>query len=76
MGVMMNQSPTAGQPSPIHPGLCARCAHARQVRSDRGSVFWRCALADRDPAFPRYPRLPVVDCRGFALASGGEPQPR
>ena len=45
-------------------GLCLRCVHARIVRS-RTSTYWRCALAEVDPRFERYPRLPVVACEGF-----------
>lgn len=45
-------------------GLCAGCVHAAVVRSRR-SRYLRCALSDMDPAFPRYPRLPVLTCRGF-----------
>jgi hypothetical protein len=47
-------------------GLCARCAHARRVANDRGSVFVRCAYAAVDPAFPKYPRLPVLACAAYA----------
>ena len=46
-------------------GLCALCAHARRIRSDRGSVFFQCTLAARDPRFRRYPALPVLTCAGF-----------
>jgi hypothetical protein len=46
-------------------GLCADCAHARQVVSARGSGFYRCARSTADPRYPRYPRLPVVECRGY-----------
>jgi hypothetical protein len=53
--------------SPI-PGLCANCRHAKIMTSDRGSQFLRCLLADVDPAFPKYPRLPVLSCRGWAPA--------
>ncbi len=45
-------------------GLCARCRHARRVETPR-SVFWRCDLAERDPRFERYPRLPVLVCIGY-----------
>ena len=38
----------------------------RRVESDRGSVFYRCALAEIDPRFPKYPRLPVIICDGYA----------
>lgn len=44
-------------------GLCATCRHARAVES-RTSVFVHCGLAWTDPAFPRYPRLPVAACAG------------
>jgi hypothetical protein len=30
------------------------------------SAFWRCARADSDPRFLRYPPLPVRACPGFA----------
>lgn len=49
---------------PLHPGLCAACEHLRLLSSKR-SVFVRCGLADSDPAFVRYPPLPVRLCRGF-----------
>jgi hypothetical protein len=46
------------------PGLCSDCIHMREVSSDRGTVFYRCALSDTDSRFPRYPRLPVLHCSG------------
>jgi hypothetical protein len=56
-------------------GLCADCRYARRVVSARGSEFWRCARAD-DPAlgdrFPKYPRLPVRTCRGYARRDESE----
>ena len=45
-------------------GLCAICAHARRVTSGRGAVFWLCGRSAADPAFPKYPRLPVLRCDG------------
>lgn len=56
-----------------HPGLCATCQHLNLLASPR-SVFVRCGLAVADPAFPRYPPLPVLHCRGYrpaAPAPGG-----
>lgn len=50
---------------PVAPGLCATCEHLRLVASSR-SVFVRCGLAEADPAFPRYPPIPVVACSGYA----------
>lgn len=46
------------------PGLCGDCRHARVVESDRGSRFWLCRRAARDPNYRRYPRLPVLRCEG------------
>jgi len=51
------------------PGLCGSCRHAMLVRSSR-SVFLRCRLADSDPAFRRYPALPVDRCPGFEPRQG------
>lgn len=45
-------------------GLCRTCRHARIVTTPR-STFWRCGLSEQDPAFPRYPRLPVLACSGY-----------
>lgn len=50
-------------------GLCATCAHARRIASAKGSTFWLCGLAARDPRFPKYPPLPVLRCPGY------EPRP-
>jgi uncharacterized protein (TIGR00290 family) len=47
-------------------GLCATCSNAEPITSDRGSVFVRCSLSDKNPAFPRYPRLPKFTCPGYA----------
>lgn len=55
------------------PGLCATCRHA-SVLASRSSVFLRCGRADFDPTFPRYPRLPVLACRGYErVEEGGSP---
>jgi hypothetical protein len=46
----------------------------------RGSTFHRCALADVDDRFPRYPPIPVIACAGFepaeAESARGEDGPR
>jgi hypothetical protein len=52
-------------------GLCATCAHARTTTTARGSTFYRCARAESDARFVRYPRLPVVRCGGFEEAGVG-----
>ncbi|HYN20005.1 MAG TPA: hypothetical protein VE078_03520 [Thermoanaerobaculia bacterium] len=49
---------------PVRPGLCETCEHLRLLAS-RNSVFVRCGKAETDPAFPRYPPIPVVRCAGY-----------
>jgi hypothetical protein len=49
----------------VSPGLCGLCVHARVVESGKGSRFYLCRLFAVDPRFPKYPRLPVLECSGF-----------
>jgi len=49
----------------VFPGLCARCLHIRVIHSDRGSTFYQCQLSFADARFPKYPRLPILDCCGW-----------
>jgi len=52
-------------PSPPPAGLCNACVHQQLVPNRRGSVFSLCRRSKSDPAFPRYPRIPVLECRGY-----------
>ncbi len=45
--------------------LCANCFYGKRIESARGSVFYLCERSAIDPAFPKYPRLPVVQCCGY-----------
>ena len=47
-------------------GLCSCCLHMREIKSDRGSIFYLCELSATDPSFPKYPRLPVLRCAGYS----------
>ncbi len=47
------------------PGLCPTCMHAKEMRNDRGSLFLLCVRSKTDPLYPKYPRLPVLQCEGF-----------
>jgi hypothetical protein len=38
------------------------------MESDRGSVFLLCEKSLSDLSFPKYPRLPVLACRGYEAA--------
>ena len=55
-------------PDSSRAGLCARCGHLRAQATRRGTVFFRCARADTDPGFLRYPPIPVRACPGFEPA--------
>jgi hypothetical protein len=46
-------------------GLCFDCQHARRISSARGSTFFQCDRAQHDPSYARYPRLPMIECRGY-----------
>lgn len=46
-------------------GLCASCDHVKVMISDKGSTFYLCLRSTTDPTFPKYPRLPVIQCRGY-----------
>jgi len=45
-------------------GLCDTCVHQQIVRNTRGSVFSLCRRSRDEPEFPRYPRVPVLECVG------------
>jgi hypothetical protein len=57
----------------VNPGLCETCAHVQIVRSSKGSSFVLCRLSEVNPAFRRYPALPVTACPGFSPTT--EPKP-
>jgi len=52
-------------------GLCMDCKHMRPIRSDRGSTFFLCGRSATEPDFPKYPRLPVLQCSGYEKIPGG-----
>lgn len=57
-------------PVPAPPvGLCESCLSHRIVETRTGSRFYLCQLSAVDPAFPRYPRLPVLRCAGYRPAA-------
>jgi hypothetical protein len=71
-----------GPPGSSNPaaGLCDSCRHQQVVRTKRSS-FSLCRRWKEDDRYPRYPRLPVLRCRGHergaspADADDGEPTP-
>jgi hypothetical protein len=59
----------------VSAGLCADCQNARRISSDRGSRFYLCERGLSDRKFPKYPRLPVVVCPGYARLLSGNSDP-
>jgi hypothetical protein len=46
-------------------GLCDACAHQQIVRTGRGSEFSLCRRSKTEPEYPKYPRVPVLECPGY-----------
>jgi hypothetical protein len=53
-------------------GLCDSCLHQQVVRNTRGSVFSLCLRSRTDPAYPKYPRVPVRACPGHEPRSDAQ----
>jgi hypothetical protein len=60
---MAEPGKAAGTRAPV--GLCESCMHQQLVHNTRGSTFSLCRRSREDPAYPRYPRLPVLACPGY-----------
>jgi hypothetical protein len=60
-------------PRPSNPpaGLCDSCRHQQVVRTTRSS-FSLCRRWKQDDRYPRYPRLPVLRCRGHESREAGD----
>ena len=52
-------------------GLCATCVHQKMVGNTRGSTFSMCLRSREDAAYPKYPRLPVLECAGWERRRAG-----
>jgi len=55
--------------------LCEACGRVREVITPKGSRFLLCQLFDSDPAYPKYPRQPVVHCDGYRPKETNEQDP-
>jgi len=51
-------------------GLCDSCVHQQLVSNTRGSVFSLCLRSRTDHTYPRYPRVPVLECPGHETPEG------
>jgi hypothetical protein len=54
-------------------GLCDACRHQQVVGTTRGTAYSLCLRSKTDPAYPKYPRLPVLRCPGFEPRTGVSP---
>lgn len=70
--LVVSQQKNASRPHGI--GLCADCRFMRLIESDRGSKFYLCERSATDARFPKYPRLPVLQCTGYERL-GADPEP-
>ncbi|MGA9316036.1 MAG: hypothetical protein WBV77_15575 [Solirubrobacteraceae bacterium] len=66
---MSARDPSVSRPLAPNAGLCDTCKHRRLVPNTRGSVFSLCERSRTDPGYPRYPRLPVLECAGYEQVS-------
>jgi hypothetical protein len=62
-------SDSGAQTKDTRAGLCGDCAFMRLIRSDRGATFYFCERSKTDASFPKYPRLPVLQCTGYERLS-------
>jgi hypothetical protein len=46
-------------------GLCDSCRHQKLIRTGRGSEFSMCERSKTEPAYDKYPRVPVRACPGY-----------
>jgi hypothetical protein len=51
--------------TPMRAGLCDTCRHQKLIHNTRGSTFSMCERSKTDERYPKYPRLPVVECAGW-----------
>lgn len=54
--------------------LCADCKQARLIETKRGPVYVYCTLSEGEPAYPKYPAQPVVECAGYHSATASDPK--
>jgi hypothetical protein len=55
----------------MNPSLCQSCSFAKEIISGKGSRFLLCEKSQTDHKFPKYPRQPVIRCRGFVENKSG-----
>ena len=47
-------------------GDCFGCAHVKTLETKSKSAIFMCGRAEKEPSYPRYPALPLLNCPGRA----------
>lgn len=47
-------------------GLCVDCLYGKAVAGKHEATYYLCERSFFDSDFPKYPRLPVLRCSGYA----------
>jgi hypothetical protein len=53
--------------------LCENCIHMKPIVSGKGAVFVQCRKHFEDASYPKYPRVPVLQCAGFSTTEPPAP---
>jgi hypothetical protein len=48
----------------IDSGLCQNCIYNKVIKT-KTSTFYLCEKSKENSSFKKYPRLPVLECKGF-----------
>lgn len=48
-------------------GDCFGCAYTKTLKTKSGSAIFQCGHAEKEPAYAKYPRLPMRGCPGVKL---------
>ena len=56
----------------MNDSLCETCTFSREILTPKRSRFLLCQVSTTDPAFPKYPRQPVLRCRGYQCRNRSE----
>ena len=62
-----------GEPAELEIGLCRECWYSSMTGNRLGNVFLLCERSREDSSYPKYPRLPVLACKGFVPERKSEP---
>jgi hypothetical protein len=67
----IGHSPTCKPYFAMKAGLCDSCRHQKLIHNTRGSTFSMCERSKTEERYPKYPRLPVVECPGWERRDAG-----